>query len=155
MSAWLRDAILALDLKLPTPKPVRVRSGKPTVHPTRTCKAVLDRLRECGVPLSGADENYRVVPTRAGPDQRSAGAWSWCIEYVGQEESAYSLSVQASDIGGHYPASVCGKPGASVNHSIGGWTLEPSREAEIAFMRKRYGDNFADDMEPAQKTLPV
>jgi hypothetical protein len=82
-----------------------------TSHPTRTCRAVLVQLRANGLELGGGDEHYRVTNLRTGPSQRSAGAWSWALDWRGPgPDRTYP------GIGGYWPASLCAKPGASVDH---------------------------------------
>lgn len=108
-------------------------------HPTRTCKAVLKRLRSLGVSLPGPDEFYRVINLRTGRHQKAAGAWSWMLLWYGPEGACPAMS---PGIGGYLPASVCATQGSTLydggvrSHLRLGLSLEPSKVAERRFFAK-------------------
>ena len=92
-----------------------------TVHPTKTCAAVLRFLRDNGYDLPGPDSNYRIRRLYAGHWQRSEGAWSWALEWAGANRP-----YQCTDMpGSQFPAAMCVKPGATlIGNAI--WPVRPS-----------------------------
>ncbi len=141
---WLFQAMKDYEAKggklfpdAPARKPRRMRGPvKPTEHPTRTCKAVLARLRELGAELPGPDENYRITNLRTGWSQREAGAWSWSLDWVGDPQV-----FRSGDYGGHWPASMCAKDGATLSQGVHapGASLEPPNALVQAHLDKRFG----------------
>jgi len=90
----------------------------PTQHPTRTCRAVLRALRAAGCEIEGPDEHWRITNLRTGHWQRSEGAWSWALDWAGPE-------TRPTHYGGYWPASECGRPGATIHQGPGGISLDP------------------------------
>ena len=84
------------------------------MHPTRTCAGILKLLREQGVDMPGPDHHYRISRTRAGHWQRSAGAWSWALDWKSDDprDPNKGRPYQAyQSIGSQWPASQCAKGG--------------------------------------------
>lgn len=110
-------------------------SRKLTIHPTVACKAVLERLRALGCDIPGPDENWRIRRTYAGINQRSGGAWSWCLMTI--DSTVYNR--YNGSIGGYYPALLCAKEGATLtklDHHTTTQTLDPPENAMRTFGRK-------------------
>lgn len=84
------------------------------------------RLEENGIDLP--IEEMEIRRTYAGHWQKSAGAWTWCLEIrsPGASEEARAYSGQ---IGGYWPARMCCKKGASASNSPGGITLDPPEKS--------------------------
>jgi hypothetical protein len=117
-SIW--DKIKTVDLGLDRyAKPVSKPRDptKETVHPTRTCKAVLKRLRALGHEIDGPDEHWRVRNLHTGCHQRACGAWSWALEWAGPDGPN-----KTRQIGGYHPASECAKEGATLDQDQFGHT---------------------------------
>lgn len=111
----------ALDLSRFEKKVVAKRPRGEVQHPTKNCKAILKLLRDEGYDLDGPDENWRIVPTRAGHWQRSEGAWSWALEWRGEDRPACGYV----SYGSQFPASECAKPGATIETTRGDVVIYP------------------------------
>lgn len=85
-------------------------------HPSKSCTRLLRFLREQGVELPGPDRHWRIVRTRAGYWQRSAGAWSWSLEWRSDNGDLTGAPTAAyHSIGSQYSVSECLKPGACLD----------------------------------------
>ena len=99
------------------------------MHPTETCKKVLAVLRKNGHEIPGPDSNWRINRTYAGHYQRSSGAWAWSLEWEGPLEDPVVRGI-TGQVGGHWPASVCGRKDSVVEmNEFGQVTIRPSAEA--------------------------
>lgn len=108
-------------------------------HPTRTCRAILKRLRALGEELPGPDHFYRVRNLRTGPHQRSAGAWSWALYWTGPSPDPTTFG-----IGGYWPASLCAHPDSTLDRGRFGDSLDPSDAAAKECLRKRRARALSD-----------
>lgn len=82
----------------------------------RTVRKLFDLLKSSGYQIPGTADDWKIRRTYAGRHQRSVGAWSWYLEWVGDiKHGSWSGA-----IGGYWPAKQCAKNGASVTTEFNG-----------------------------------
>lgn len=85
------------------------RKRRPTTASPLTLK-VLDRLKEVGVELPGDPESWVIERTYCGDVQKSAGAWTFTLEWKGSRDNHEALGY-SRQIGSQWPASLVAKIG--------------------------------------------
>lgn len=109
---------------------------RPTQHPTGTCKKVLSILRQNGHAVPGPDANWRIKRTNAGHHQRSAGAWTWYLDWEGPIDDP-EIRHYTGVVGGFWPASLCVQPGHTVDaDSFGNIVIDPAAAVIAKFNAK-------------------
>lgn len=73
------------------------------VHPTPTCRRILALVRKTIPDLPGPDEHWRIARLHTGRHQRSAGAWSWALDWAGPDSNT-SARATSGTIGSQWPA---------------------------------------------------
>lgn len=89
----------------------------PTKHPTAACRKVLKLLRANGfdLPIVDDDEHYRVRRVYAGCHQRSAGAWSWSLDWSKEKDPTKDRPPGLSGIGSQWPVGELFKGGIDIH----------------------------------------
>lgn len=101
---------------------------------------LLKKLRALGVPLGGTDDLYSIRRTYAGHNMRSAGAWSWTLEYSGPE---HNEGIQAMATGSQWPVNFLLKRKLAADRDkFGQWHIDPAGSIEEIESTDRQRSNF-------------
>lgn len=129
------DDIKKLDLRpFERHRTIRLRSvvRQPTQHPTKTCAAILTKLRAEGIELPGPDHHYRIHRVHAGHHQRSAGAWSWSLDWRSDNDDNTGRPANTyNEIGSRWSAAECIKHDCELHQNRFGTEMIPKQAKRL------------------------